>query len=170
MSWTFGDVRLSVAAKRTTPLGIESLALRRTFCPHRASFIRGRTLALPSLTRGGSPVRESRTPGSVRGVCSNVHPYRDRTHRLRCCGHRPGCRLNPIQLLIVRQRRALDECLKRRLAITVLARVRAFCVVALHPRIDVSLQFVQRVIELASGCAGVELVLDGLVEAVAHPC
>jgi RNA-directed DNA polymerase len=25
----------------------------------------------------GSPVRESRTPGSVRGVLSNKHPYRD---------------------------------------------------------------------------------------------
>jgi hypothetical protein len=33
--------------------------------------------ALPSFTRGGSPVRESRTPGSVRGVPGNGHPYRD---------------------------------------------------------------------------------------------
>ena len=30
------------------------------------------------VTRGGSPVRELRPPGSVRGVPSNGHPYRDR--------------------------------------------------------------------------------------------
>jgi hypothetical protein len=29
------------------------------------------------VTRGGSPVRELRPPGSVRGVPSNGHPYRD---------------------------------------------------------------------------------------------
>ena len=34
-------------------------------------------LALPSLTQGGSPVRKSRPPGSVRGVPGNGHPYRD---------------------------------------------------------------------------------------------
>jgi len=28
-------------------------------------------------TRGGSPVRESRTPGSVRGARGNSRPYRD---------------------------------------------------------------------------------------------
>ena len=44
--------------------------------------------------------------------------------------------------------------------------MRAFCVVALHPRIDVSLQFVERVIQLASECAGIELVLDRLMEAL----
>jgi hypothetical protein len=33
---------------------------------------------LPSNTQGGSPVRESRSPGSVRGVLSNGHSYRDR--------------------------------------------------------------------------------------------
>jgi hypothetical protein len=31
-------------------------------------------------TRGGSPVRESRPPGSVRGASSNGCPYRD-SHR-----------------------------------------------------------------------------------------
>jgi hypothetical protein len=29
-------------------------------------------------TQGGSPVRESRSPGSVRGVLSNGHSYRDK--------------------------------------------------------------------------------------------
>jgi len=33
---------------------------------------------LPSNTQGGSPVRETRSPGSVRGVLSNGHSYRDR--------------------------------------------------------------------------------------------
>src|SRR5215467_12361818 len=32
---------------------------------------------LPSLTRGRSRVRESRTYGSVRGAGSNLRPYRD---------------------------------------------------------------------------------------------
>jgi hypothetical protein len=32
----------------------------------------------PSLTRGGSRMRESRTYGSVRGALSNGRPYRDR--------------------------------------------------------------------------------------------
>jgi hypothetical protein len=30
------------------------------------------------MTQGKSPVRECRTPGSVRGVLGNWHPYRDR--------------------------------------------------------------------------------------------
>ncbi len=33
---------------------------------------------LPSITQGGSPVRESRPPGFVRGALSNECPYRDR--------------------------------------------------------------------------------------------
>jgi len=33
--------------------------------------------ALPSPTRGGSRMRESRTYGSVRGAASNGRPYRD---------------------------------------------------------------------------------------------
>src|SRR6202049_3649632 len=81
MLWIFGDVRLSAAAKRTTPLGIDSLVSRRTFCPSLASFIRGRTLASPSLTQGGSRMPESGPFGSVRGVCSNAHPYRDTYRR-----------------------------------------------------------------------------------------
>ncbi|PBD40939.1 hypothetical protein CK247_15660, partial [Klebsiella pneumoniae] len=31
----------------------------------------------PPDTRGRSPVRKSRTPGSVRGVSGNGYPYRD---------------------------------------------------------------------------------------------
>jgi hypothetical protein len=38
----------------------------------------GRHLRVPARqTRGRSPVRECRTPGSVRGVPGNRHPYRD---------------------------------------------------------------------------------------------
>ena len=33
--------------------------------------------ALPSFTQGGSPVRELRSLGSVRGVLRKEHPYRD---------------------------------------------------------------------------------------------
>ena len=45
--------------------------------PQPESFIRGPTSALPSLTPGGSPVRELRTLGSVRGASGNRCPYRD---------------------------------------------------------------------------------------------
>ena len=50
--------------------------------PHRPAAIdawakRAATNALPSLTQGGSPVRELRTLGSVRGVSGNRYPYRD---------------------------------------------------------------------------------------------
>src|SRR5438094_10411937 len=50
-------------------------------CPNRKSFIPGPTSVLPSLTRGGSRMRESRTYGSVRGALSNERPYRDRCAR-----------------------------------------------------------------------------------------
>src|SRR6516162_2654715 len=43
---------------------------------------------LPSLTRGGSRMRESRTYGSVRGAGSNLRPYRDR-RLLTCCLDQP---------------------------------------------------------------------------------
>jgi len=54
-------------------------------------------------TRGGSPVRESRPPGSVRGASSNGCPYRDRSEisswmrvRTLVSGHaRPPYYLNP---------------------------------------------------------------------------
>jgi len=58
--------------------------LRRT--PHAIGVARLRigTIGDPSperrsrLTFDRSPVRESRTPGSVRGAASNRRPYRDR--------------------------------------------------------------------------------------------
>src|SRR5947209_13234350 len=40
---------------------------------NRSSSIRGRATALPSHTRGGSRMRESRTYGSVRGACDETH-------------------------------------------------------------------------------------------------
>ena len=60
---------------------------RRTLCrasvPQWLARVRQAALcASPSLTRGGSPVRKSRTPGSVRGVPGNGHPYRDRPRGL----------------------------------------------------------------------------------------
>ena len=38
-------------------------------------------LALPSIIHGNSPVLESGSLGSVRGVRGNVHPYRDQLRR-----------------------------------------------------------------------------------------
>src|ERR1700746_2247402 len=45
--------------------------------PSLISFTDGPKHASPSLTRGGSRMRESRTYGSVRGALSNERPYRD---------------------------------------------------------------------------------------------
>src|SRR5512144_2203934 len=72
-----GYGRFGGAVKRTRSRGLASHVSPNIGCRPRASFIRGRIDASPSITRGGSPVRESRTPGSVRGVFSNGHPYRD---------------------------------------------------------------------------------------------
>ena len=72
--------------------------LRRRSQRHRMTWQRIEALAEPWLptphilhpypaqrlrvtTRGRSPVREGRTPGSVRGVPGNRHPYRDRLRR-----------------------------------------------------------------------------------------
>ncbi len=43
----------------------------------RGFFIHGLWSGSPPDTRGRSPVRKSRTPGSVRGVSGNGYPYRD---------------------------------------------------------------------------------------------
>jgi len=51
--------------------------LRRARVSQWLARVRQTVLALPLLTRGGSPVRELRTPGSVRGVPGNGYPYRD---------------------------------------------------------------------------------------------
>ena len=63
--------------RRTSSPGSASNGWRPIGCRLRAFFIRGLTSALPLHTRGGSPVRELRTPGSVRGVSSNGYLYRD---------------------------------------------------------------------------------------------
>src|ERR1700719_5269965 len=47
-----------------------------TFSPSRGSFTPGPTNASPSTTRGGSPVPESGTLGSVRGAPSTRRSYR----------------------------------------------------------------------------------------------
>ena len=59
----------------TTWLRITKLA--DEWLPNRTSFIPGPTSVSPSLTRGGSRMRESRPCGSVRGALSNERPYRD---------------------------------------------------------------------------------------------
>jgi hypothetical protein len=77
MLWIFGDERSSAGAKETGRHGNGSLNLQGSFRLYPESFTLGRAHASSSNTQGGSPVRESRTPGSVRGVLSNEHPYRD---------------------------------------------------------------------------------------------
>ena len=47
-------------------------------------FIHGLWSGSPPDTRGRSPVRKSRTPGSVRGVSGNGYPYRDMLALIYC--------------------------------------------------------------------------------------
>jgi hypothetical protein len=52
-----------------------------TGCHNPAFSIHGPVYASPPNTQGGSPVRESRPPGSVRGASSDGGPYRDTAAR-----------------------------------------------------------------------------------------
>jgi hypothetical protein len=74
----YGDVRSHSGASGIAPPGTGWLNSRQSSCLHHTSFIPGPACASPSNTQGGSTVRESRPPGSVRGVRRNAHPYRDR--------------------------------------------------------------------------------------------
>src|SRR5258708_28663446 len=78
MLWTFGEGRSSAAVNGTDLHGNGLLNLLRSSYLQSVFFILGQANASPSNTQGGSPVRESRSPGSVRGVLSNGHSYRDR--------------------------------------------------------------------------------------------
>src|SRR4029077_15328828 len=51
---------------------------------NRSSFTPGLAIALPSHTRGGSRMRESRTYGSVRGACDETHVPTATRNLLRC--------------------------------------------------------------------------------------
>src|ERR1700704_2256831 len=77
MLWPFGKGRSSAGVKETDRHGHGLLNLQRSSYLYPVSFIPGRANASPSNTQGGSPVREIRPPGSVRGVLSNGHSYRD---------------------------------------------------------------------------------------------
>lgn len=96
MLWTFGAGRSNAGVNGTVLHGRESLNLPRSSYLQSVSFILGRANASPSNTQGGSPVRESRPLGSVRGVLSNGHPYRD------SCGVR--CKQAPHGLFGIPQR------------------------------------------------------------------
>src|SRR4029077_14521787 len=82
MLWTFGEGRSSAAVNGTDLHGNGLLNLLRSSYLQSVFFILGRANASPSNTQGGSPVRESRSPGSVRGVLSNGHSYRDTPSRI----------------------------------------------------------------------------------------
>src|SRR6266851_3873114 len=66
------------AARKTAPPGRRSTGSSLDGFPNPASLILGQKSASPSPTQGGSRMPESGTSGSVRGVRSNAHPYRDK--------------------------------------------------------------------------------------------
>ncbi|WP_232316911.1 hypothetical protein, partial [Candidatus Burkholderia verschuerenii] len=63
-----------------------------------AFFIHGLIGALSSSTQGRSPVPKLGTPGSVRGVFSNGHPYRNRRFD-RCPRHAIGQHSERVKLI-----------------------------------------------------------------------
>ena len=73
----FGCKRCGVAVRRIASDGADLPDSPRSGYPYRAFFTRGPMHALPSIIQGKSPVPESGTLGSVRGVRSDAHPYRD---------------------------------------------------------------------------------------------
>ena len=73
----FGCKRCGVAVRRIASHGADLPDSPRSGYPYRAFFTRGPMHALPSIIQGKSPVPESGTLGSVRGVRSDAHPYRD---------------------------------------------------------------------------------------------
>jgi hypothetical protein len=78
-SRTSGVACLGGVARRMVRRGNGSTRSPMPGSRNLESFTRGPTSVLPSNTQGKSPVPELGTPGSVRGVPSNGHPYRDRT-------------------------------------------------------------------------------------------
>jgi hypothetical protein len=75
--WMRTLTRRSPAVRRTARFGPGSIGSQISGCRSGASFILGPTSASPSFIQGGGRMRECRTSGSVRGVLSNGHPYRD---------------------------------------------------------------------------------------------
>jgi hypothetical protein len=75
---TCGDARFGAVVNGTERPGPESPNWWLSSYPPLESPILGRMTALSSTTRGGSPVRELRSPGFGRGALSNERPYRDR--------------------------------------------------------------------------------------------
>src|SRR6266851_4016978 len=72
------------AARKTAPPGRRSTGSSLDGFPNPASLILGQKSGSPSPTQGGSRMPESGTSGSVRGVRSNAHPYRDKDARCLC--------------------------------------------------------------------------------------
>src|SRR6266851_3709932 len=72
------------AARKTAPPGRRSTGSSLDGFPNPASLILGQKSGSPSPTQGGSRMPESGTSGSVRGVRSNAHPYRDKRARFWC--------------------------------------------------------------------------------------
>src|ERR1700736_2241254 len=101
MLWPFGKGRSSAGVKETDRHGHGLLNLQRSSYLHPVSFIPGRANASPSNTQGGSPVRESRPLGSVRGVLSNGHSYRDSHVESGCLSGRRPLRWNSPSILAV---------------------------------------------------------------------
>src|SRR5712675_61138 len=72
-----GNDRSGDAVRKTARRGSRSRSWPKIGSRNRIPFIHGQEYASPSLTQGGSRMRESRLYGSVRGALSNERPYRD---------------------------------------------------------------------------------------------
>ena len=79
------------------------------------------------------------------------------------------CRICSIQLLYRGPVFTLLQGLPRRLAITVLTRMRHSPIVSNNPCIHIALQLLQAAVHLASKCIGIKRILHRLMETLADP-
>jgi len=66
------------------------------------------------------------------------------------------------------ERFGIQKRLQGGLAEAVFSRTRSFAIIGVDPDIDIGLQLLKTGIELPPECRGLELVLDGLMEALAN--
>src|SRR5580765_7552946 len=83
MSPISGEGRFGAVVSATGRHGDERSDWLRSGCLELVSFTLGPMCASTPPTQGRSPVRESRTPGSVRGAPGNGRPYRDSSEEIK---------------------------------------------------------------------------------------
>src|SRR5262249_34510235 len=131
-------------------------------------------------TRGKSPVRECRTPGSVRGVLGNRHPYRDRLRSrsnsvllpgMRCLADSSPKTSNYFHRSIRGQvMESRVRFMIRLLALSMLACVFAACTMVGQPAPDFTVRDMQDHVFSLTNYKGKNIVLVFYIGDTCEPC